>query len=38
MSERFLRNELYYGKEFSDKLKGLKVCVVGLGGVGGYWR
>jgi len=36
MSDRFLRNELYYGKDFSDKLKRLKVCVIGLGGVGGY--
>lgn len=36
MNDRFLRNELYYGKEFCDKLKKIKVCVVGLGGVGGY--
>ena len=34
MSERFLRNELYFGKEKTDKLKEIKVCVVGLGGVG----
>lgn len=36
MSDRFLRNELYFGKETSDKLKKIKVCVVGLGGVGAY--
>lgn len=36
MSERFLRNELYFGKEKSDKFKSVKVCVVGLGGVGAY--
>lgn len=36
MNERFLRNELYFGKEKSDKFKNIKVCVVGLGGVGGY--
>lgn len=36
MSKRFLRNELYYGKELCEKLKKIKVCVVGLGGVGGY--
>ena len=36
MSERFLRNELYFGIEISDKLKDTKVCVVGLGGVGAY--
>ena len=36
MSERFLRNELYFGKEKTDKLKEIKVCVVGLGGVGAY--
>lgn len=36
MSDRFLRNELYFGKEKNDKLKTIKVCVVGLGGVGAY--
>ena len=36
MSERFLRNELYFGKGKTDKLKEIKVCVVGLGGVGAY--
>jgi len=36
MSERFLRNELYAGKEVCANLKNIKVCVVGLGGVGAY--
>lgn len=36
MSERFLRNQLYYGKDFCENFKKIKVCVVGLGGVGGY--
>lgn len=36
MSERFVRNELYFGTEKSYKFKNIKVCVVGLGGVGGY--
>ena len=36
MSERFLRNELYFGKEKNERLKDIKVCVVGLGGVGSY--
>ena len=36
MSDRFLRNELYFGKEKLDKIKKLKVCIVGLGGVGAY--
>ena len=36
MSERFLRNELYFGKDKSKKLSEIKVCVVGLGGVGSY--
>lgn len=36
MSDRFLRNELYFGNEICDKLKNIKVCVVGLGGVGSY--
>ena len=36
MSERFLRNELYFGKDKTYKLKNIKVCVVGLGGVGAY--
>ncbi len=33
---RFIRNELYFGKETCDKLSKLKVCVVGIGGVGSY--
>ena len=36
MDNRFLRNELYFGKDKSEKLKKIKVCVVGLGGVGAY--
>lgn len=36
MDDRFLRNELYFGKEKSEKLKTIKVCVIGLGGVGSY--
>jgi tRNA A37 threonylcarbamoyladenosine dehydratase len=36
MDERFLRNELYFGNEKNEKLKRIKVCVVGLGGVGSY--
>ena len=36
MAERFLRNELFFGKEKQSKLKNIKVCIVGLGGVGGY--
>lgn len=36
MDERFLRNELYFGKDTSEKLKNIKVCIVGLGGVGSY--
>lgn len=36
MSERFLRNELYFGKDNLEKMKNVKVCVVGLGGVGAY--
>ena len=34
--DRFLRNELYFGKDKQNKLKNIKVCVVGLGGVGAY--
>lgn len=36
MNERFLRNELFFGKEKQESLKKIKVCIVGLGGVGGY--
>lgn len=34
--DRFLRNELYFGKDKQEKLKNIKVGVVGLGGVGAY--
>lgn len=36
MSERFERNELYFGEKTCAKLKSIKVCIVGLGGVGAY--
>ncbi len=36
MDEIFSRNEMYWGKDFQDFLKSLKVAVFGLGGVGGY--
>lgn len=36
MSEKFIRNEMLLGKEITNKLKELKVLIVGLGGVGGY--
>lgn len=36
MDGRFLRNELYFGKDKQNKLKEIKVCIVGLGGVGAY--
>jgi len=36
MDEIFSRNELYWGEEFQEYLKGLKVAVFGLGGVGGF--
>ncbi len=36
MSERFLRNEMILGREALEKLAASHVCVVGLGGVGGY--
>lgn len=36
MDNSFLRNELYFGEEKCNKLKSIKVCVVGLGGVGSY--
>ena len=36
MSERFLRNEMILGRSALDRLAGSHVCVVGLGGVGGY--
>ncbi len=34
--EIFSRNELYWGKEFQEYLKNLKIAVFGLGGVGGF--
>jgi len=34
--EIFSRNELYWGREFQERLKSLKVAVFGLGGVGGF--
>lgn len=36
MSERFLRNQMMLGPSAMDTLKRAHVCVVGLGGVGGY--
>lgn len=36
MSDRFLRNQLYFGEDKLDKLSNIKVCIVGLGGVGAY--
>lgn len=36
MDEIFSRNELYWGEEFQEYLKGLKIAVFGLGGVGGF--
>ena len=36
MNDRFSRNDLYFGKDKSDKLRKIKVCVLGLGGVGSY--
>lgn len=36
MSELFGRTELLFGKEAMDKLKGSRVAVFGIGGVGGY--
>ena len=36
MDGRFSRNELFFGENKQERLKNLKVCVVGLGGVGGY--
>ena len=34
--ETFSRNELYWGTEFQEVLKGKHVAIFGLGGVGGY--
>ena len=36
MDDRFLRNELYFGADKQSKLKKIKVCIIGLGGVGAY--
>ena len=36
MNERFLRNEMLLGPAAIDRLAAAHVCVVGLGGVGGY--
>ena len=36
MDNRFERNELYFGEEVCKKLSLIKVCVVGVGGVGSY--
>lgn len=36
MDDIFSRNELFWGKEAQEKLKGLHVAVFGLGGVGGF--
>ena len=36
MDERFVRNELMFGKDAVDKLEKAKVAVFGVGGVGGY--
>lgn len=34
--EKFSRNELYWGSDFQNHLKDIKVAVAGLGGVGGF--
>ena len=36
MDNRFLRNEMLFGKNSTDKLNGKNVAVFGVGGVGGY--
>ncbi len=36
MSELFSRNILYWGKEFQENLASKNICILGLGGVGGY--
>ncbi len=36
MDTVFSRNELYWGKDFQEYLKSLKIAVFGLGGVGGF--
>ena len=32
----FSRNKLYWGEDFQEYLKSLKIAVFGLGGVGGF--
>lgn len=34
--ELFSRNILYWGKEFQENLASKNICILGLGGVGGY--
>ena len=34
--ELFSRNILYWGKEFQEDLASKNICILGLGGVGGY--
>lgn len=36
MNEIFSRNILYWGKEFQENLASKNICILGLGGVGGY--
>ena len=36
MLDRFSRTQLVFGKEAMDRLKGSRVAVFGVGGVGGY--
>lgn len=36
MLDQFSRTQLIFGKEAMDKLKGARVAVFGIGGVGGY--
>mgnify|MGYP000156978964 CR=1 FL=1 len=36
MLDQLSRTQLIFGKEAMDKLKGARVAVFGIGGVGGY--
>lgn len=36
MNEIFSRNELYWGEAFQQNLASKNICILGLGGVGGY--
>lgn len=36
MDDRFSRTQLIYGKENMEKLKNARVCIFGIGGVGGH--